>query len=574
MKILSEASISALAGAATYQRGVDYYNQGLVSNLDINNGIIKAQVHGSSSYQVQLRHTAKIFEGSCNCPASDNFDFCKHCVAVALSYYYSTQQNQELDESPDADTLTHYLGTLTKPKLVDELDAIIKQDKQLRDLWTLRAELATGRLDTKELRKQITKALPFKPSGIWRFNQVARYFADAEQRIRALCGAISRLPATQAIKLLIYAYERLEKTLETVDDSGGYRFSLLEVLEYELENKFSANDVDSAERVDLMASFFINDKYHYELVRSNTKLAQALNQQEQVTLIKALTDHFNKLAAPDKQDVYKNTVYARLEKVLVEHAQSLADANMEIELLTKGAVTVSKCLQLVERCLDHKDLVEAKKWLSYASQFENLRVSDIAEIEHGQVKIWLAEGDYNSALEAQWAVFLEDESLSSILELIKTSEQINARHEWLEKCISYIKSRLSDDQTNPRHIERCETLIAILLQEHRQQEAAALAANVKLKVGTLMAIVNHASTLGRDELSLAERACNYLIAFGNHDTNDRAINFLTKISNHFTNEKKAFAKLINSIYHRPENKRKINFTKELKQNFGGLIDSR
>ena len=44
-----------------------------------------------------------------------------------------------------------------------------------------------------------------------------------------------------------------------------------------------------------------------------------------------------------------------------------------------------------------------------------------------------------------------------------------------------------------------------------------------------------------------------------------------KIEQRFTNDQKAFTTLINTIYERPENKRKINFTKELKKEFGNLI---
>ena len=573
MKLLSEAAIKTLAGESAYQRGLSYYNEGRVSPIEIRQGIISAQIEGTKTYQIQLRHTAKVFEGSCNCPASDNFDFCKHCVAVALSYYYETQCNQELDKTPNTDILAHHLGTLTKPKLVDELYSVIVQDKQLHELWLLRAELATGQLDAKDIRKQITKALPFRPSGLWRFNQVALYFKDAEQRIRALCSAIAQLPAAKSLKLLLYAFERLEKTLETVDDSGGYRFSLLAVLEKEFMSSFDSNEIDSQQRTTLLAGLFTNEKYTYQLIRENISIEKKLTPQEQQELIKELTDFWNTLTPPDKDDFYRDTPFLRVEKYLVAHAQANKQAGLEIEILTKGAVTVARCLELVDRCLELKELKEAKKWLRYASQFDKLRVSDISAIEHGQVKLWLSEGDYDSALQAQWAVFLEDESLASILDLATSAQMISARAEWIEKCIRHLQGRLAKDQQNTRHLERCETLVALFLNEGRQKEAATLASSNKLKPGTLMAIVNHANSLSKTEVKLAEQACNYLIAFGSHDTNARAIAFLNKIRECFTKDQQAFTNLVNTIYQRPENKRKINFTKELKSEFADFINS-
>lgn len=573
MKVLSEAVIKTLSGAAVYKRGLDYYNAGKVSGLVINNDLIKAQVIGNQTYQVELRHTAKIFEGVCNCPASDNFDFCKHCVATSLSYYYQTQSNQEVDDGPAADILAHHLSTLTKPQLADELYAVIKQDKQLHELWQLRAELATKRLEAKDVRKQITRALPFRPSGIWRFNEVADYFSRSEQRIRALCSAIHRLPAEQAFKLLLYAYERLEKTLETIDDSGGYRYSLLEILEKEIKRCFKSAELDSQQRINFCAALFTNEKYTYELVRHQAKLNDLLNEQEQQGLVKVLSDYWNALPPPDKDDFFKDTPFIRIEEFLITNAQLKQDAAEEIELLTKGAVTVARCLELIDRCLELNDIVEANKWLAYASQLEGLRVTDISAIEHAQVKIWLAEGDYDSASKAQWAVFLEDESLSSIRELVSNTVDTKTRNHWLEKCIAYLQGRLSEQAPTPRDLERCETLVALFLQENRQQDATDLAIRFKLKAGTLMAIVKNGPSLGTNELKLAERACNYLIAFGSHETNTRAIAFLSLLKKRFAKQQNAFKILINKIYQRPENKRKINFTKELKLEFGDLISA-
>ena len=88
MKSLSESVIKTLAGEAAYTRGLEYYNQGRVEQLNINNTHIQAVVSGENQYSVTLNHTAKIFDGSCDCPASDNFDFSKHCAAVSLAYYY------------------------------------------------------------------------------------------------------------------------------------------------------------------------------------------------------------------------------------------------------------------------------------------------------------------------------------------------------------------------------------------------------------------------------------------------------------------------------------------------------
>ena len=144
MKALSEATFKQLAGDQAFARGLKLYNQGRVGELGIKASEIIATVAGQTDYQVKLHHTVKQFEGSCDCPASDRFDFCKHCVAVALAYYYQTQTNQEIAEEPTDDKISAYLKTLTKPDLVKELAVLIERDAELKDHWVLKAELAGG----------------------------------------------------------------------------------------------------------------------------------------------------------------------------------------------------------------------------------------------------------------------------------------------------------------------------------------------------------------------------------------------------------------------------------------------
>lgn len=48
---------------------------------------VEARVKGSSSYQVTVRcDAAGVIRYDCDCPLSASFEFCKHCVAVALAW--------------------------------------------------------------------------------------------------------------------------------------------------------------------------------------------------------------------------------------------------------------------------------------------------------------------------------------------------------------------------------------------------------------------------------------------------------------------------------------------------------
>lgn len=87
---LTDAAIAAVAGGVTFARGRAYYEDGMVSNLSIDDDgeNITAEVDGSQidSYQTMVfpssRGRSLSWEGICSCPVSSN---CKHTVAVLLA---------------------------------------------------------------------------------------------------------------------------------------------------------------------------------------------------------------------------------------------------------------------------------------------------------------------------------------------------------------------------------------------------------------------------------------------------------------------------------------------------------
>ncbi|WP_370889728.1 SWIM zinc finger domain-containing protein [Caballeronia sp. RCC_10] len=68
-------------------RGKAYFHDGAVSRLDERNGVLSASVNGTSRYSVELKvgrddELAYV----CDCPVGQTGTFCKHLVAVALSW--------------------------------------------------------------------------------------------------------------------------------------------------------------------------------------------------------------------------------------------------------------------------------------------------------------------------------------------------------------------------------------------------------------------------------------------------------------------------------------------------------
>lgn len=80
----------------SFRRGVMYYQNGLVSNLQHNGGEIIANVSGSEDYEVRVYfdgNSGNLINMNCNCPAYGKYPgSCKHIVATLLEILYSKEK--------------------------------------------------------------------------------------------------------------------------------------------------------------------------------------------------------------------------------------------------------------------------------------------------------------------------------------------------------------------------------------------------------------------------------------------------------------------------------------------------
>ncbi|TFJ91269.1 DEAD/DEAH box helicase [Lentibacillus salicampi] len=98
MKQIRDIDIEKMFSDTVYQRGLNYYQNGLVGDLiyDKNFKIWSAPVQGTEEYYVDI-HTAQLSNGSmdvyCDCPAYATFGPCKHVAAVLIKISQSDIDN-------------------------------------------------------------------------------------------------------------------------------------------------------------------------------------------------------------------------------------------------------------------------------------------------------------------------------------------------------------------------------------------------------------------------------------------------------------------------------------------------
>jgi uncharacterized Zn finger protein len=85
--VITLAEVQSLVDPKTFARGKAYFHDGVLSRLEEHDGVLRTSVRGTHRYSVELG----VGDGGeltyeCNCPVGDDGIFCKHVVAVALSW--------------------------------------------------------------------------------------------------------------------------------------------------------------------------------------------------------------------------------------------------------------------------------------------------------------------------------------------------------------------------------------------------------------------------------------------------------------------------------------------------------
>ena len=89
--VITLAEVQSLADLKTFARGKAYFHDGVVSRLEEHDGVLRANVRGTHRYSVELGvgdDGELTYE--CDCPVGEDGIFCKHAVAVALSWLENT----------------------------------------------------------------------------------------------------------------------------------------------------------------------------------------------------------------------------------------------------------------------------------------------------------------------------------------------------------------------------------------------------------------------------------------------------------------------------------------------------
>jgi uncharacterized Zn finger protein len=190
-------TIQKLADTGTLARGKAYFHDGAVGLLDADEYEVRANVQGTQRYRVRLAAGSDgELEYECDCPVGDGGTFCKHAVAVALSWLENAgegvfEPSENESANPRKKRKTHeeqireYLETLDESALRKWVIEAADRDRGIRDKLLFAAKAKAGG-DVSSLKSVVRQATRVSSFLDWReAGDYADRVADLAQMLEA-----------------------------------------------------------------------------------------------------------------------------------------------------------------------------------------------------------------------------------------------------------------------------------------------------------------------------------------------------------------------------------------------------
>ncbi len=216
---LSRARLSAIAGSAAFVRGEEYFAEGAVSRLEADADGVSARVEGTQSYRVRLWEQDGDLRYRCTCPRNADGFFCKHCVAVALTWLAEAPKRGKQHQDP-WQPIRDFLALQDTATLVGWLLDQARKDDALHERLRLLAARESGpAASIKAFRDAIDRATTVPDYVDWR--EAAELSGSLHDLLDSLAELLDQDGAAMLVVLAEHFAANLDALIERVDDSGG-----------------------------------------------------------------------------------------------------------------------------------------------------------------------------------------------------------------------------------------------------------------------------------------------------------------------------------------------------------------
>jgi len=511
--MLNIEALRAETSATIFKKGEQLLASNKVAVKSRDTDIIVAKVSGQLVYQVTLEIIDdSIHRAQCSCPAFAYQSLCKHCVATALAFNQPDEQCFAVED--DEEKMRTFLLKKTPAELVDQLMGFVLDDPAKYKRLLFQIESASKTYTSNDLKKLLTKALPMRD--VWDYHKVYDYFQHAEQVLAVFFEHATALPSAEYFALLDKAATRLDKALQRVDDSAGYRLAIVEQLAEQSKAVFAQLDWSDKKKVqwvidNILLSYDFNTSSSVEYLATD---------ELRVAFLKGCQREVDKIEIP--ADITQRELdwrLFRLNQPLLEAAISKGDVHQQAKVLAKGACCLEDLIKISKLYLDNDDEFSAQDWLLKAQKLP-AKGHEIRVLQLQQIRVDAALGNNQQAWDLAWQCFRQQPNFQSYLQL---EQHIALTGNFASKYLSQVEESLLTTARNST------AALEFYLHHNRLDDAAkwAMSNDVDYNLSAKLSLRLVADT-PKQAIIFCQRSISDLLQASNNQVYAEAISYLTK----------------------------------------------
>jgi uncharacterized Zn finger protein len=434
-----------LAGARTFARGMAYFHGGAVGLLDADEWEARASVQGTQRYHVRLAAgSGAELDYECDCPVGEDGTFCKHVVAVALSWLENT--GEEVFEAAEgksvkpgknrktrAEQIREYLETLSESALREWLVEAADRDAGIRDKLLFSAKAGAGS-DIAALKSVIRQATKVSDLVDW------REVGDYANRLGDLAQILDKRiddGDPKLVELIEDAIAQAEDALGRIDDSNGVVMPVIMQLREVHEracNQLRPDPVAPAERLFRFQTNGDWDTFHSVL----PSYARALGDAGLAWYRQLAEAAWKKLPplGPEAFRAHFDSDRYRIEHAVEELTALSGDIDSLVTIKSRNLSSPHAFLEVAELLLRHSRHDDAIKWAENGiAAFPGERLDDLVKFciaEH------LRRGDAGRVESLAWQRFQRQPGSEAYFELVGVAKRIGRADDLAAKALAHL----------------------------------------------------------------------------------------------------------------------------------------
>jgi hypothetical protein len=443
--VLTLRAIQELAGARTFARGMAYFHAGAVGLLDGDEYEARSIVQGTQRYRVRLAATPDgELEYECDCPVGDEGSFCKHAVALGLSWLENTgeevfEPSEKKSAKPrkkrktQGEQIREYLDALSEGALREWLMEAADRDSGIRDKLLFSAKARQGR-DISSLKSVVRQATKVSGFVDWRgVGDYANRLGDLVQILDERIGDGN----PKLVELIEDAIVQAEDALGHIDDSNGVVTPVIMQLREVHEracNHLGPDPVALAERLFRFQTTGDWDTFHSVLPGYERALGEpGLARYRQ--LVEAAWNQLPPLGPKAFRTHFDSDRY-RVEHAMEELTALSGDVDGLVTVKSRNLSSPHAFLELAKLLQRHGRHDDALKWaVKGIAAFHDERLDDLVKFciaEH------LRRGDVGRVESLAWQRFVRQAGSDAYFELVGVAKRIGRADDLAAKGLNHL----------------------------------------------------------------------------------------------------------------------------------------